>query len=428
MTAERKEKGLLGDISRTLTGNLVFAAAQWFIIIVVARLGSPEQVGYVTLAAAIVTPIFALTGLSLRDARSVDVRGGHSDHDYMLLRIMMNTTAVLLSGVVILGFYGDRPGAVVFAALGLVLTKVPHTQSLLHYGIAQTRGRFDVIVTSQVLRGLLGVMCFGVVFAFTGSVGAGFVAQSICWAVVLILAERRPLARDGVAFGLGRIDLPKVRRALALMVWMLPLAIAGVLQVVSLYVPRLVLAEYVSFEALGLFGAIYYFLTAIQTVIRSISQASVSRMAKAEASGNRSRFWRITGIVLAANAVLGLFIIAGAYAVGEWVVAAVYGAAYVDLFLILMVAVTAALQLIMGVTQYTMLASHHFWLRMWVNGICLVAAIGLSFLFIPASGVTGAAWVILWVSVIRLVLGLAVLGWSMTRPSTPQSGDADATP
>ncbi len=428
MSETGRKSGLFGDIRRTLTGNLVFAATQWVLLIFVARLGTAEQVGYITLAAAIVTPVFALTGLSLRDARAVDHGRESTDQDYFLLRMMMTAAAVALAVVVIFGVYGGAATAFIAAALALVLTKIPHTQSALNYGIAQTRGRFDVIVKSQVLRGILGVACFAAAFALTKSVGAGFVAQALCWIVVMVICERRPLAQDGVVFGVRDARGPQIRRALGLMVWLLPLSIAGVLQMVSLYVPRIALAEYVTFEELGLFGAIYYFLTAIQTVIRSISQASVSRMAKAASLGNAKRLRRITAIVMGANLLLGLVIIAGALIVGEWVVGAVYGAQYVNSFLIVMVAVTAALQLLMGATQYALLASHHFWLRLWINVLCLLAAIGLSLWLIPERGADGAAWVIIWVTVIRLVLGVMVMIWSMSRArATTQEVPDEAT-
>ncbi len=426
MSEDRKRGGLLGDIRRTLTGNLVFAATQWALLIVVARMGSAEQVGYITLAAAIATPVFALTGLSLRDARSVDYGRDSSDQDYFLLRSMMTTGAVLLALAIIFGIYGAAPTGLILAALGLVLTKIPHTQSTLNYGIAQRRGRFDVIVNSQVLRGVLGVVCFAIAFAVTRSVGAGFLAQAICWFAVLLWVERRPLAKEGVVFRAGRPNGPELRRALGLMIWLLPLSIAGVLQMVSLYVPRIVLAEHVTYEALGLFGAIYYFLTAMQTVIRSISQASASRMAKAATSGNAARFRRITMVLIAGNLGIGLFIILAAFLVGEAVIGAIYGAEYVDRFLIIMVAITAALQLVMGFTQYALLASQHFALRLWINAVCLFAAIGLSLWLIPEGGVDNAAWVILWVTVIRLVLGFAVLGWTMTRPPSDPVEDTDA--
>ncbi len=414
-----KKGGLFGDVRKTLFGNLVFSIAQWVVLIVVARLGSAEQVGYITLATAIATPVFALTGLSLRDARAVDVGPVRSDQDYLRLRVLLSMAAVILAAVIIVGKYGDATWALIFVISAVVLTRIPHMQSTLHYGIAQTRGRFDVVVKSQVLRGVLGALCFAVTFAVTGSVGSGFVAQALCWIAIIVVAERRALAQDGVDFDIGPFGRANLQQAFGLMLWMMPMSIAGALQMISLYVPRLVLAEFVTFEALGLFGAIYYFLTAIQTLAIGISQASVSRMAKAAATGNAPLLRRITALVMGANLALGLAIVVGALTVGEWLVGAVYGAAYVDRFLIVMVAVTAALQLVMGVTQYALLAGHHFALRLWINLICLIAAFAFSFWMIPDGGAVGAAWAILWVVVVRLSLGLLVLGWMLSRPLVP---------
>src|SRR4051812_34551462 len=61
-----KEKSYLPNISWTFSGNIVYAATQFFILSVIAKIGGPGEVGIFTLSLAIVSPIFLLLNVKLR--------------------------------------------------------------------------------------------------------------------------------------------------------------------------------------------------------------------------------------------------------------------------------------------------------------------------------------------------------------------------
>src|SRR4051794_41039079 len=72
----------------TLAGNVVYAACQWGMISVLAKLGTTVAVGQFALALAITAPVFMLTNLFLRGIQATDARDEFSFGEYFTLRAM----------------------------------------------------------------------------------------------------------------------------------------------------------------------------------------------------------------------------------------------------------------------------------------------------------------------------------------------------
>ena len=58
----------------TLIGNLFYAASQWVVLILLAKLTNPQEVGLFSLGLALITPLFMLTNLQLRSVLATDAQ------------------------------------------------------------------------------------------------------------------------------------------------------------------------------------------------------------------------------------------------------------------------------------------------------------------------------------------------------------------
>jgi hypothetical protein len=76
----------------TLTGNVFYAACQWGILVVLAKLGTSQMVGEFALALAITAPVVIGAGLSLRGIQATDARSQYRFGDYLLLRLLTTGT------------------------------------------------------------------------------------------------------------------------------------------------------------------------------------------------------------------------------------------------------------------------------------------------------------------------------------------------
>jgi len=103
----------------TLSGYAVYMACQWAMLVVVARLGSPEKLGEFALGLAISAPVVLFTNLGLRRIQVTDPSERFLFCQYFGLRLLMNGVALaLIAALAFGGGYG--PGAAhVILATGL---------------------------------------------------------------------------------------------------------------------------------------------------------------------------------------------------------------------------------------------------------------------------------------------------------------------
>ena len=148
------------DVVWTLAGNLVFAATQWAMLVVLARLGSPADVGRYTLGLAVTTPVFLLLSLQLRGAQATEppdspYRFGH----YFTLRTLLAGLALALCAGWALLSAGPQAQAGLAAVTGwLALAKLFDGLSDVCYGHLQVGGRLTEVARSLMLRGTLSAL------------------------------------------------------------------------------------------------------------------------------------------------------------------------------------------------------------------------------------------------------------------------------
>lgn len=95
--SQPKSLTLRQNFSWTFVGNIIYAASQWGMLVVLAKLGSPEMVGQFTLGLAVTAPIILLSNLQLRQIQATDVDGKYQFGDYFGLRLIC--TGVALSAI-----------------------------------------------------------------------------------------------------------------------------------------------------------------------------------------------------------------------------------------------------------------------------------------------------------------------------------------
>lgn len=87
------------NFSWTVIGNLVYALCQWGMLIVLAKLLSPEAVGQFALGLAITAPILLFTSLKLRSVLATDVGDQYRFADYLWLRLLTTLAALFADGL-----------------------------------------------------------------------------------------------------------------------------------------------------------------------------------------------------------------------------------------------------------------------------------------------------------------------------------------
>jgi O-antigen/teichoic acid export membrane protein len=400
-----------------LAGNLSYAACQWGMLIILAKVGSAAMVGQFGLALALTAPVFMFTNLNLRSVQATDARHLYGFSDYLGLRLISVAIALLvIVGIASLGYQASS--AAVIIAMGIA--KAVEATSDVFYGLLQQYERMDRLATSMIVKGLASLAGLGLCVYLTGSVLIGVMAIAASWALVLfgydlpksreVLQRQRQIATPGARDGSSTIG-PRwqARTLFDITKLSLPLGIVMMLVSLNTNVPRYFIEYFHGKSDLGIFTALSYMIVAGSTVINAIGQSVVPRLAKYYAAGRRQDFSALMFRLVGFGLLLGLTAIVAVALIGRDLLALLYQAEYArgDVFLWLTIA--GALSYIASFFGYGLTAARYF--RIQTPLFLLVTlSTGLACLwFVPAWGLLGAALALVCAAVVQVVAGGAAL-------------------
>ena len=381
---------LRANFAWTLAGNVVYAGCQWAMLVVLAKLGTPQLVGQFALALAITAPVLMFTNLQLRQVQATDARAEYPFADYLTLRLITTGLAFLvIAGLALPAGYAPATAAIILA---MGLAKAFEAVSDIFYGLLQQHERMDRIAVSMILKGGLSLAALGGGLYLTGSLLWGVVGLAAAWAAILALYDLpvslRLLRQAGPAVGRPQFRAATLGRLAYLA---LPLGVVMLLISLNTNIPRYFIERYQGQEALGFFAALAYLVVAESTVIAALGQAATPRLAQYHAGGQRNAFYRLVGKLLAICLALGGGGVAVAVLAGGPLLRALYApeyAAYSDVFALVMLA--AALWNVASVFGYAATARRRFRYQPVALLVIVLVAVGTSFALIPALGLWGA--------------------------------------
>jgi O-antigen/teichoic acid export membrane protein len=407
------------NFSWTLGGNIVYAACQWLILVVMAKTGTPEMVGQYALALAIVTPVIAFTNLQLRVLLSTDAARHFAFGDYLAVRLF--TALIALTTVATAVGFNDYAITMALIALAVALTKSLDSISDVFYGLLQQRERMDRIAVSLVLHGLLHLTLFTSIILVTQSVFLAVLGMALVSLSVLLLYDR-PNARALLAShdhspgenrnhpvtGLRpRWNAQSFRR----IVWLgLPIGLVTALNSLTGNVPRYFIAESLGERELGIFAAMFYLTIAGSMIMGAIADPASPRLAKlfvaGDFAGYRRLLMKLASIALATGAA-GFLVALGA---GREILTILYRpeyASHMTTFLWLMAATGP--MYIASVLGVGVNAMRRFHIQVPLPVVNLAITTALAALLIPKYGLDGAGQVIFFSAVLSMLSTLFIL-------------------
>jgi O-antigen/teichoic acid export membrane protein len=414
------------NFSWTLVGNIVYAACQWGMLVVLAKTGSPVMVGQFALGLAVTAPIILFANLQLRAVQATDARHEYLFDDYLGLRLATTVMALAaIAGVVIFSGYRSET-ALVIMAVGAA--KAFESISDVFYGRLQQHERMDRIAKSMMIKGPLSLLALGIAVYLTKSTLWGAVGLAIAWALVLIsydirsgklLRGRDAGATDSASDG-GRPATLRPRwsnkTSFALIKLSLPLGFVMLLISLNTNVPRYFIEHYLGERELGIFAAIAYLMVAGSMVVNALGQSASPRLAKHYASGEARAFRHLLGKLIAISGLLGVAGVALVVLAGESLLTMIYRpeyASHTDVFLLLMVA--AGLGFIASFLGYAMTAARYFKVQAPLFAVVTAVSVLACLWLVPLYGLRGAAMALVLAAAVQLLGSLAITIYAIYR-------------
>jgi O-antigen/teichoic acid export membrane protein len=286
------------NFSWTFLGNVVYAGCQWVMLVVLAKLGTPEMVGQFTLGLAVTAPVMLLCNLQLRAIQATDIQGQYQFVDYFSLRLATTILAlVLIAGVILLGGY---QGNTAWVILTMGIAKAIESISDIFYGFLQQQERMDRIAISMMGKGVLSIVGLSIAIYLTRNVVWGTMGLVAAWAIVLIwydvpnshtlprILEKKSLDCPSL------LTLKSPTKTLLRLSWTsLPLGFVMMLISLNTNLPRYFIERYLGQRELGIFAAMAYLQVVGTTVIAALGQSASPRLAREVTSEKQLGFRRL---------------------------------------------------------------------------------------------------------------------------------------
>ncbi|PSB46096.1 polysaccharide biosynthesis protein [Cyanosarcina cf. burmensis CCALA 770] len=434
---QQKPLTLRRNFSWTFVGNAIYSACQWGMLVVLAKLGSPEVVGQFTLGLAITAPVLMFTNLQLRAVQATDAKHQYTFGDYLGLRLL--ATGVALAIIVAIIFFANYRWETSAVILVIGLAKVVESISDVFYGLIQQHERMDRIAISLIIKGPLSLLFLGFGVYITGGILFGVVGLAFAWVVVLIAYDVRSgalILKEKVLTRQVEVDkktvIEKIKlqprwdmKMLGQLVWLsLPLGIVMMLISLNTNIPRYFIEQYLGERDLGIFAAISYLIVAGRMLVSSLGESASPKLAKYYSIGDSSAFRTLIFKLLGIGILLGGTCILVALFAGREILIILYRPEYakqVDLFVLLMV--VAGVNYLSSFLGYAMTAARYF--RIQIPLFILVTAISAiaSFWLIPTNGLRGAAIALLFAAIAEAGLTLTVILHALHKLKNTQIGD-----
>lgn len=389
----------------TLLGNFLYGGAQWGMLVVLAKLGSPELVGRFALALAVTAPVVMFASLRLRSALSTDAAGRYEFGDYLGLLLITMLGAYLVIAGLAAGMAWNGSGEVFLVVMIIGLAKVFEQVSELFNGLMQKHERMDLVARSLSLKGLASLVCFSGAMLVTRDLAWGAAFMAAAWAGSLFGFDARN-ARSGL--GLDAAVLrprfsPEKLKSLARLA--MPLGFASLLTSLFVNVPRYFVGSMLGERDLGIFAAMAYVGIVGMRVINSLGLTVIPRLAKQHAGGDARGYRRLALRTAGVGLTLGVAGVLVAAAGGRPLLTALYGPVYaerLDVFIWLMSA--SAVEYVGSFLDYALVGARQFWVEPFVvaAGTAVLAAGCLA--LAPSRGLPGVAMAMTLSSASMLIL------------------------
>ena len=411
------------NFSWTLTGNVVYSGCQWATLILIARLGDPETVGRYSLGLAIAAPIIMFANLQLRSVQATDARERFAFADYLGVRLLTTTLALLIIAGIVLAVprYHGQVGWIILA---VGLAKAVESISDVYYGLFQQHERMDRVAISLILKGPLSLLGLGLCFYLSRDILWGALGLAAVWTVLLLGYDVWNGSRILHALG-RRVPRPRwnPRTILPLVRLTLPLGLVMLGISLNTNIPRYFIEGYLGERSLGFFAVMISLVTAGTMIVRALAQSAMPRLARHYANGEIGAYRRLLTRLTVIGLLLGGAGIVVMFFAGRPLLAGLFGAEYARYsreFIVLMFC--AAAMYLTGFFGVAVTAMRRFTIQTVFYGANLLVAVLTAAWLIPRYGLLGACWSVT-VSAVLLMGCYWVTAYRMDKPAAAPEQD-----
>jgi O-antigen/teichoic acid export membrane protein len=394
----RIENRLKRDFTWVLAGNIFYSACQWLIVVVLAKLGTPQKLGEYAWGLAISAPILLFANFQLRSLIASDLPERFRLSQYLGFRLISLVVALgAIATVAELGSGGEKALVVILVGAAQAVELVSET----FYGRMQKQDRMDRVSQSLMFRGALSLGAMWITMYSTGSLVWALAALLLGRLFVLLSWDKRfePVNFEDAILPRGNNEW-----MLSLFRLALPLGVISMLVSLNGNITRYFVEAHRGSAELGIYSAVASLLSAGTLVVSAYGQSLFLPVAKACVSANRNEFRKFVLLTVFLGGVLGSCAVLISIFFGAAILTHLFRpeyARYAGVLVRLMIAGTIAF--IASGLGFVMTAARSLRPQVPLLVIVGAATAASSAFLIPKFGLIGAADASLLASIVQLV-------------------------
>ncbi|TDT79867.1 O-antigen/teichoic acid export membrane protein [Bacillus sp. AG1163] len=407
------QKSFVENFSWTLVGNIIYAATQWAIIMVLAKMLGSDAVGIYSLALAVTAPIYMFANLQLRQVQITDINNRFTFGIYFSLRCL--STLLAFGVILIICFFNNYSFEAEIIIILIALAKAIESISDLVFGVFQKNEAMDFVSKSLIMKGIMTLIILCVVLFTTHNFILAILLSFIFTRMFVLLFYDLKNAKKitSIKLKFSKDEL------ITLTLQSLPLGIVMMLISLNENIPRYFLGHYIGVKELGYFSSIAYIPFSGNIVVMALGQAASPRLAKYYAENRIKEF---IGMLLKFMVIGVLILFAGLVITilwGENILEILYTkdfAVYNSLLVILMI--YFGMSYITSFLGFALTAMRNFKVQPYLIGIVVVTNVLWNLLLVPKYGMLGAAYSMIFTSSIQIIVSIMACYFTVKRKKT----------
>jgi O-antigen/teichoic acid export membrane protein len=401
-----------GSTRVNLLATLVVILGQkgfsWVLLVILAKLGTQQDVGVFGLSVVLSAPIIVLTNLDLATLIIADT-GKLKAADYIVTRLA--TSVVAFSGIFSAVLFLDRYREFALAIMLLSLVRIVDSWSEIVFAHFQQAQQMSVGAVLQIAKVITSLTVAAIVFGSTASLSLcalGIVCVNLAFLCLGELPALAAISNSKFVWDL-LVTSSRKREIIGILSAAAPLGVAGLLGSLNANIPRYFVEHRLGLEALGVFFAIASLAAVGDCFYWAVRRALTPKIAGLYRDGKMWEYRKLTFVQSLSGAATGGVFVALAYFGGSEILHHLLGPEYsMHKPLLVVMCTVMTLAFVAGVEPALVVAKRqHIIVVGWVAAVAVV--LGVAFFAIPKYGMLGAAYAVGAGSISRICVFSAAL-------------------
>lgn len=374
---------MVKNFNYMFVANIVSALCKFLILLVIVRLGTPEEVGKYNYALVITAPIFLFFSLKIRSI--IVTNDQYKLNDFASTIISLNSILIIVVSILLWFLSKENFGVI------LIISLIKFFENLkeIPYGVYQKEEKLKLMSYSMWIYNISSLILFSLIYLIFQNLNLALIASLFSCVISVLFIDKLIIKSNfGITFNFV-LDYKKIKDIIILSI---PLAFSSALGSLNTGIPRILLEKFFGQYTLGIFSTIAYILVIGSLFANSISQVFLPKLRRLFKEKNKKEFEMLTKKMVSIGVLMGLIALLTSITIGKFILSLVFGSEYGANNIVLIILSLGLLFILSGVFLGTsIIATGNYNVNYKISVLLLVSVLLFSFILIPKYSLLGAA-------------------------------------